>query len=101
MTIKPVLNIHSALSAGPNVIESTDLVEGLVTVVLVALSFAPFSTFQDAFQMSQKFGNLFFQKDVPRVYDWIHARAQNPSWSNETGMKTADADILKAKQFPI
>ena len=101
MTIKPFLNIHSALSAGPNVIESTDLVKGFVTVVLMALSFAPFSTFQEAFQMSQQFGNPIFQKDDPRVYDWIHARTKNLSWSNETVMKTADADALKAKQFPI
>ena len=101
MTIKPFLNIHSAFSAGPNVIESTDLVKGLVTVVLMALSSAPFSTFQEAFQMSQKFGNLISQKNVPRVYDWIQARTNNPRWSNGTAMKTADADGLKAKPFPI
>ena len=101
MTIKPFLNIHSALSAGPNVVESTDLVTGLVTAVLMALSSAPLSTFQEAFQMSQKLGNPISQKDDPRVYDLIQARTKNPRWSNGTAMKTADADALKAKPFPI
>ena len=67
MTIKPFLNIHSALSAGPNVVESTDLVKGLVAVVLMALSSAPFSTFKEAFLMSNKFGHPIAEKDVPRV----------------------------------
>ena len=71
MTIKPFLNIHSALSPAPADIESTDLMKGLIAVTLMCLSSAPFLSFHEAHTMAANLGPTVSKKDIPEVYQWI------------------------------
>ena len=67
----------------------------------MSLSSAPFSTFTEAFQVSQKYGNAVSQKDIPKVYNWIQARGNNLSWHDGSAMKKTEVDELMAVPFPI
>ena len=90
MTIKPFLNIHDALSDGPDSIESTDLMKGLINVALMSLSSAPFSSFTEAHQMATKYGTTVSQKDIPKVHRWIQARKKKPLWCDGSVVPQAD-----------
>ena len=101
MTIKPFLNIHDALSDGPDSIESTDLMKGLIAVALMSLSSAPFSSFTEAHQMATKYGTTVSQKDIPKVYHWIQARKKKPLWRDGSVMLQADVEEYLALPFHI
>ena len=101
MTIKPFLNIHDALSLLPEDIESTDLMKGSFAVTLMALSSAPFSKFSEAFLLAKQNGSTIGQKDIPKIYHWVHARTKKPCWSNGSSMPPADVKIYLATPFPV
>ena len=75
--------------------------KGIIAVALMSLSFAPFSTFTEAFEMSQNYGNAVSQKDIPMVYNWIQARNNNLRWHDGFAMKKTEVDELMAMPFPI
>ena len=101
MTIKPFLNIHSALSPAPADIESTDLMKGLIAVALMCLSSAHFLSFQEAHTMAANLGPTISKKDIPQVYHWIQTRKMKPHWNNGTVMPEADVKTYLAMPFPI
>ena len=101
MAIKLFLNIHDAFSDGPDSVESTDLMKGLIAVALMSLSSAPFSSFTEAHHMATKYGTTVSQKDIPKVYDWIHAMKQKPFWCNGSVMPQADVKAYLAVACPI
>ena len=101
MTVKPFLNIHAALSPPPEDIESTDLMKGLLTVALMALSSAPFSTFTEALRLATKNGITIGQKDIPKIYHCVQTRTKKPYWSNGSPMSPEDVKIYLATPFPV
>ena len=93
------MNIHGVVTESPDAIVSANFMKGLVTVALMPLSFAPLSTFTEAFEMCTMYGNSVSKDDVKKTHNWIQSRKPDPRWSDGSVMSQSDVKIQKALPY--
>ena len=95
------LDVHAALTEGPDKVLSLQVVKGLISVLLALLQHVPFSGLRRALASCKGQDIDVSEKDVERCYHGFQAQGTNPCWSTGEHMSATDVKPFEEMVSPF